>query len=250
MCTVLVSLRPDADWPVLVLAVRDELLGRPWRPPARHWPDRTGLVGGLDEQAGGTWLALDPATGRLACVLNAAGRPTAAADRRSRGILPLLAAAGDPVPDDLDRYDPFHLLDLDATALRVTSWDGYQPHRYRLGSGDHLFVNQGRWLGPADRRSPRADHFGPLFAAAPRPRPVPGAPVEVAWAPWLALIDGPDVPPVDDPRALVVRAAGDGAGVWGTSSVTLLGVSATGELRYDFRAGPGPDHPWRPVDVG
>ncbi len=59
MCTVVVSLQPDAPVPLLLLGVRDEFTGRPWQPPARHWPGSP-LIGGLDEQAGGTWLAVHP----------------------------------------------------------------------------------------------------------------------------------------------------------------------------------------------
>jgi hypothetical protein len=48
--------RPGA---LLMLGIRDEFVGRPWQPPARHWPGSP-LIGGLDEQAGGTWLAVHP----------------------------------------------------------------------------------------------------------------------------------------------------------------------------------------------
>ena len=36
--------------------------GRPWQPPARHWPapQWSPLIGGRDEQAGGTWPAVHP----------------------------------------------------------------------------------------------------------------------------------------------------------------------------------------------
>ena len=37
MCTVVVSLLPEAPVPLLLLGVRDEFTGRPWQPPARHW---------------------------------------------------------------------------------------------------------------------------------------------------------------------------------------------------------------------
>ncbi|BCJ33765.1 hypothetical protein Athai_12680 [Actinocatenispora thailandica] len=250
MCTVLVSLRPAAAWPVLLLAVRDELLGRPWRPPARHWPDRPRLLGGLDEQAGGSWLAVDLDTNRIACVLNAGGRPAEPVGRRSRGELPLSAAAGAAGPAEFTGYDPCHLLVLDRAALCVTTWDGYQPHRYQLGAGDHLFVNQGRWLGPADRRSPRAAHFGPRFAVAARPDPALSEPAGDAWASWLAVLDDPDAPAPADPRALLPRSVQDDGTVWGTSSVTLLGLAATGELRYDFRPGAATTAGWQPIETG
>ena len=59
MCTVAVSLEPGDPVPLLLLGIRDEFTGRPWRPPARHWPGSP-LIGGIDEQAGGTWLAVHP----------------------------------------------------------------------------------------------------------------------------------------------------------------------------------------------
>lgn len=244
MCTLVVDVAPERPCPVVLAAVRDEFLGRPWQPPARHWPAYPGLVGGRDELAGGTWLAYEPVAGRVACVLNATGRASDPDHRRSRGELPLAAAAGAPPPGDPTGYDPFHLVTVDVTGLDVLTWNGFQPHAYRLGAGTHVFANRGRWLGPADRRTPRASWFGPRFAAA-RPDPVPGVPVGEAWAPWLDLIDGPDVPAPEDPRALVALAEA-GESRWGTSSVTLLGFGPAGPVRYDFRAGPG-RHPWSAV---
>src|SRR4051812_23307899 len=110
MCTAIIGYAPSARVPLLLAGVRDELTDRAWRPPTRHWPDHPGLVGGRDELAGGTWLALDPATPRVACVLNGVGRAAPERTRRSRGELPLLLAGtgaleGDPAP-----YDPFHLI--------------------------------------------------------------------------------------------------------------------------------------------
>src|ERR1700761_2125985 len=102
--------------PLLLLGVRDELVGRPWRPPARHWPGSP-LIGGIDEQAGGTWLAVHPRGPRVACLLTARAPPPAPPPRRSRGDLPLRAAAEGPGflrelaadPGALAAYDPFHL---------------------------------------------------------------------------------------------------------------------------------------------
>lgn len=243
MCTLVIDVAPQRRYAVLLAAVRDEMLGRAWDPPARHWPDRPGLIGGRDRLAGGTWLAFDPAARRVACVLNGTGPPAVSAHRRSRGELPLAAAAGETVPDELTRFDPFHLVVADTTSIEVLSWDGRQPCRYRPGPGTQVFVNQGRWGGSIDAEVPRAVYFGPLFAAR-QPEPDADGPVASAWAPWASLIDEPAVAPAD-PRALVTRGHG---GSWGTSSITLLGFGAqagqmAGRARYDFRVGPEA-HPW------
>ncbi len=45
MCTVVVSFEPGERMPLLLLGARDELMDRPWLPPARHWPGSPGLAG-------------------------------------------------------------------------------------------------------------------------------------------------------------------------------------------------------------
>ncbi|NEA27475.1 NRDE family protein, partial [Actinomadura bangladeshensis] len=69
MCTAIISVDPSSPVPVLVVGVRDEFVAREWAGPARHWPDRPGLVGGRDLRAGGTWLAVEPDAPRVAVVL-------------------------------------------------------------------------------------------------------------------------------------------------------------------------------------
>ncbi|HEX9042963.1 MAG TPA: NRDE family protein [Trebonia sp.] len=129
MCTVVVSLEPGERVPLRLLGIRDEFTGRPWRPPARHWPGSP-LIGGIDEQAGGTWLAVHPGIPRVACLLNGRGPLADPARRRSRGDLSLRAAAeghdflrrlaGDP--DALAAYDPFHLICGTPDAVTMVSY--------------------------------------------------------------------------------------------------------------------------------
>src|SRR5947199_3558735 len=90
MCTLVILRRPDHHWPVLIGANRDEMIDRPWRPPARHWPDRPEVVGGLDTLAGGSWLGVND-WGVAAAVLNRHGSLGPDPQRRSRGELVLEA---------------------------------------------------------------------------------------------------------------------------------------------------------------
>ena len=90
MCTVVVDRRPGADWPVVLAANRDERLSRPWRPPARHWDDRPDVIGGFDDAAGGSWIALND-DGVAAVVLNRRDSLGPEEGKRSRGELVLEA---------------------------------------------------------------------------------------------------------------------------------------------------------------
>ncbi|MBD0276211.1 MAG: NRDE family protein, partial [Acetobacteraceae bacterium] len=90
MCTVVILRRPGEFWPVVLGANRDERLDRAWDPPAAWWPDRPGVVGGRDRDAGGTWMAANGA-GVVAAVLNRPGSLGRAPGKRSRGELPLMA---------------------------------------------------------------------------------------------------------------------------------------------------------------
>jgi hypothetical protein len=256
MCTVVVSLAPEDQVPLLLVGVRDEFTGRPWRLPARHWPGSP-LIGGLDEQAGGTWLAVHPELPRVACLLNGRGEFAPPAHRRSRGELPLLAATeGQPSlrklhddPATLARYDPFYLVCADPTAVLLLSWDGQQAALTELTPATHLLTNVGHTYpkAPTDPTDPKAVRFGPKFAAH-RPSGNPGAPLRQAWGDWLTL----SAPAAPDDGAIIVRQELPDGRVWGSTSVSLVGLAADGRLRYDFQPDPpNPNNPetWYPVDL-
>src|SRR5690348_1872020 len=142
MCTAVLSLNPGH--PAVLLGVRDEFTDRAWAPPGRHWPEFPGIIGGKDLLAGGTWLAVAPDDARAACVLNGRGRPAPAGTRRSRGVLPLRAAAGASLDQAaLADLDPFHLLTVWPDRALLLSWDGADLSERDLGPGLHLVVNDG-----------------------------------------------------------------------------------------------------------
>jgi hypothetical protein len=244
--------------PLRLLGIRDENASRPWRPPARHWPGRP-LIGGIDEQAGGTWLAVAPDAGRVACLLNGRGRFADPGRRRSRGELPLRAAADGPqalaaLAGDagaLAAYDPFHLICATRDTVSVLSWLGVDPDEpgrtpgvRALGPGTHLFTNAGHAYpaGPGDPAGdPKAAHFAEKFAAA-RPPADPALPLTQAWGDWLTLAAGDGLDPASD-AAIMVRRNLPGGQLYGSTSVSLVALAANG-LRYDFQPKPGDANSW------
>jgi Transport and Golgi organisation 2 len=253
MCTVVLNFEPGERVPLLLLGVRDELTDRQWLPPARHWPDSP-LLGGIDKQAGGTWLAVHPEVPRVSCLLNGLGVFADPARRRTRGELPLRAAANGTgavkeLADDpgaLAAYDPFHLVCADAGSVRMLSWDGERPAARELGPGTHMLTNAGHAYPEDPVTEPKAAYFGPKFAAA-RPSGEPGLPAARAWGDWLTLAAGDGLDP-GDPRAIIARRDLPDGRVWGSTSVTLVGLGADG-LRYDFQSHPGASAGWYPVNV-
>ncbi len=262
MCTVVVSLAPAERVPLLLLGIRDEFTGRPWQPPARHWPGSP-LIGGIDEQAGGTWLAVYPDLPRVGCILNGRGEPAPANRRRSRGELPLRAAQEGPRalrelhtdPDALTRYDPFHLVCADRAAVLLLSWDGRSAALSDLEPATHLLTNAGHRYppprtnnlpaGPADPADPKAARFGPKFAAQ-RPSGDPAATIKDAWGDWLTLAASDDPA---EPDAIIVRRELPDGRVYGTTSVTLVALAKDGGLRYDFQPVPADPASWYEVRV-
>jgi hypothetical protein len=277
VCTVVVSLLPGERVPLRLLGIRDELTSRPWRPPARHWPGPP-LIGGLDEQAGGTWLAVHPAVPRAACLLNGRGQMADPARRRSRGDLSLRAAAEGPGflaglagdPDALAAYDPFHLICATYDSVTALAWEGVRPVVRGLAPGTHLFTNAGHAypVEPGDPAAePKAAHFADKFAAACPPAD-PALPLAEAWGDWLTLACGDGLDPAD-PAAIIVRRDLPDGRVYGTTSVTLVALGrpegppasrahhpgtprtgAPGTVRYDFQPHPGSPDGWCSVSVG
>ena len=271
MCTAIIGLGPDGT--VLLAGVRDEFTQRAWLPPGYHWPDWPSLIGGRDELAGGTWLALAPAAPRVACILNGRGQAAPAATRRSRGDLPLRAAAqslpapaqplapasptnttdpaGPTRPGDLAAYDPFRLLVAEPGRVELQEWDGDRFRRRDLAPGLHLVVNSGLAgeLRPdaGEHEIERMGYFQARLATIPLPQPTPGVTIEDAWSGWLPLLNGAGLSP-DDPRALIVRRDLGEDRIWGTTSISLVALTPDG-IRYDFTARPGDPAAWYPVPL-
>ncbi|ASU84338.1 hypothetical protein CDO52_17400 [Nocardiopsis gilva YIM 90087] len=270
MCTAIVGFDPEAEVPLLLVAIRDEMVERGWEGPDRHWPRYPDLLGGRDPREGGTWLAVRTSEGhgkgpRVGALLNGWPRgdrtpnlePTVPADvdRLSRGRLPLLMAEYGTLglgTEDLHRYEPFHLLGADAESAVLYSWDGRELAEQTLPPGVSVLVNTG-----LDRDEPRAKRHTPLFEEA-RPRPGAGVlrtarePDEI-WGAWRRLVDeaargpartgglGPDP---DDPSSLIARADLGHGRVWASGSVSLVACSEQ-EARYAFTGAPGDPSAWR-----
>lgn len=231
MCTVLLRFQPDAEWPLLVAAVRDEFLERPWDPPAAHWPGSPTLIGGRDRTAGGTWLAARSDRPAVAALLNGVRLP-ARPDRPTRGTLPLAALRGE-LPASFEGYDAFHLMLGTPTAVTVWSWDGVTVDHRSLDPGDHILVN----LGVDTVDDPLVPHFAPLLAALPTPD------LPDSWGDWPTLLEGDHLDPGDEAALLVRKSIEDKT--YGSSSATLVGLCAD-TLRYDFTATPLTPH-WAQV---
>jgi hypothetical protein len=252
VCTVVFSLAPGARMPLLLLGFRDEFADRPWQLPARHWPGSP-LVGGRDERAGGTWLAVHPGLPRVSCILNTRGQPAAPDARRSRGELPLRAAADGPqtlkqLHEDhaaLARYDPFFLICADLAEALMLSWDGRHAALENLEPATHVVTNAGHTY-PSAHEDAKAEHFGPKFAAH-RPDADPTATIKDAWGDWLTLAGGDGLSGTD-PAAIIARRELPDGRLWGTTSVSLVALGAGG-LRYDFQPVPSDPTTWYSVDL-
>ena len=120
MCLIVVGWRVHPDYPLVVAANRDEFYARPTAPLAR-WRDVPDVIGGLDLEAGGTWLGISD-TGRFAAVTNVR-EPGMAKGALSRGALPRnflissCSAAEYASKIDGAQYSGFNLLLADGDSL-------------------------------------------------------------------------------------------------------------------------------------
>jgi uncharacterized protein with NRDE domain len=133
MCLAVLGWQVHADYPLVLVANRDELHSRPTAP--LEWWDAPGVLGGRDLEAGGTWLAVD-ANGRFGLVTNLRGAPSPAG-APSRGSLIPRFLAGSASPGDF-------LASLAAEAAR------YAGFNLVVGSRQELAC-----LSNADDRGPR-----------------------------------------------------------------------------------------------
>ncbi len=97
MCLILFAFRQHPDYPLVVIANRDEYYARPTR--TAHWWQGQAIFAGRDLEAGGTWLGIDRG-GRFAAVTNVREPGGMKSGKRSRGELPAGYLSGSQAPAD------------------------------------------------------------------------------------------------------------------------------------------------------
>ncbi len=134
MCTLLLSYRQHEQFPLLIAANRDEFHQRPTR-SLHWWEDKPHILGGRDEQEGGTWFGITR-HGRLAALTNFR-------------IFPLL----DSAPSRGELVSRF--LDGSQEPQEFYTWlqqhgQAYNGFNMLFGSADHLwfYSNRGGFEGP------------------------------------------------------------------------------------------------------
>ena len=231
MCTLVILRRPGHDWPVLIAANRDENARRPWRPPARHWPDRPDVIAGMDELAGGTWLGLND-HGVVAGVLN---RPD------SLGPDPRLRSRGELVLEALDHADAV------AAAAALSAIDGRSYRSFNLVIADNRDAYWLRGFGAnGDGRvalreiadglsmvtahdlndeagSARTGLYLPLFRDAAAPDPESGD-----WSSWIELLAARESLPGSGPGEAMTVVTGSPFGTLSGSLIALAGAHVDG----------------------
>jgi len=125
MCLILLANRALDEVPLVVAANRDEFYARP-AAPAHRWRHAPAIFGGMDLEAGGTWLAVSE-RGRFAAVTNFTETIEGLPPPGSRGALPKdfleggESAEGFAARIEHDRYRGFNLLLFDGQNLVYTS---------------------------------------------------------------------------------------------------------------------------------
>lgn len=132
MCLILFKYDPTGEYPLTVLANRDEFHHRPTR-QAGFWDDHPHILAGKDLEKGGTWMGVTTG-GRFAAVTNFRSRKDMQAGGNSRGELPLEFLKGSMSTMNY----------LAATMERGGDFAGF-----------NLLVFDGKELGYASNRSPQ-----------------------------------------------------------------------------------------------
>jgi uncharacterized protein with NRDE domain len=251
MCTVVLLRRPNHEWPLILAANRDEILSRPWLPPARHWAERENVVAGIDELAGGTWLALND-DGVCAAILNRSHTLGPAEDKRSRGELPLEVvdhaeaheAAKALATLDPSSYKSFNLVIADAVNAYWLRSIGEKNSRIEVAKVP-LGISMITAQDLNDTASPRIKKNRSRFQAAPVPNPETSD-----WFAWQALMaTKSDETDAEDRSGMNITKMG----AFGTVSSTLIALPRKNRFgiksKWLFCSGRPDQVPYLPVEL-
>jgi len=240
VCTVVCRFAPGEQFPVQMLALRDELATRPFDLPDFWWPEHRDVIGGRDRVAGGSWCVTSVLDGVTAVVLNRPDKREADPDAPSRGVLPLVGAAHGASWTDYVQTEGMAAFNLViATPSTLTWWwfDGAELGTQELGPGTYKFTPRGL----ADEMDPR------LAVGHAVEAELDGGEVDAVWPQWLDVVR--TTVPSADPAGFVVRipiTTDDGAA---NSYETVFGqflATQPGRLRLDYLTEPasGTNREW------
>lgn len=245
MCLAVVAWQSHPDYPLVVAANRDEFYARRTR-PAAWWGQSVSLLGGRDEEAGGTWFGVNR-RGRFALVTNVRSPTERNPHAPSRGALVVAALqstepAGSWLAGAAERaraLNGFNLLVGDALALRDRrTVPELHYHSNRLETGPRLITPGIYGLSNAflDTPWPKLTRSVARFACRIAQRVDPDALLALMADRELARDN--ELPstgvPVDWERALsavLIRANG-----YGTRATTVLTVRADGLVTFVERS--------------
>lgn len=120
MCLAVIAWQSHPDYPLVVVANRDEFYARSTR-PVSWWGQSVALLAGRDEEAGGTWLGITRA-GRIALLTNVRSPSERNPHAPSRGLIAVEALQSTQSPaawlrsqaQRLAGFNGFNLLVADA----------------------------------------------------------------------------------------------------------------------------------------
>ncbi len=225
MCLAVLGWQVHAQFPLLLVANRDERHARPTA--GLHWWQAPPLLGGRDLEAGGTWLALDE-RGRFGLITNLRGAPVPTGAPSRGSLIPRFLAGSLPpseflasLESDAARYAGFNLLLGDGRELACLSNadrrgpQPFAPGIHGLSNGppdsDWPKVRRGRERLAATLGSPTA---AALFAVLEERAPAPDAQL-----PDTGI--GLDLERLLSPPFIV-------APDYGTRSTTVIALAASG----------------------
>lgn len=248
MCLLVVLSRAHPDAPLVVAANRDEWLSRPAQPCVVLQDHDPRVLGGRDELAGGTWLAVNE-HGVFAGLTN---QPTPVRDpsRRSRGELPLALVqhrSAQAAAEAFSRgvrpidYSPAWLLVGDRLSLfLIDMTTGDAPGVTALPPGAHVLENRA-WGAPSAKVEAVHRRLSGIEDAS-------GPALRERLTEVLRAHDLPDGEPGDSGvagfvRPLETEANCVHAGPYGTRSASILAVPFSSAPRLWVSDGPPCAHP-------
>lgn len=244
VCLLVMASRVDRGAPLVVGANRDERLERLAKPIAILQGEGPRILGGRDEEAGGTWLAVNE-FGVVAALTNRPSRDGRDPSKRSRGELPIALAghgkAADAVDEFVRRFDPTEfnrawLLVGDRLSLYAIDMTGEHPSAFELPPGVHILENL-----PYGTPSPKVDHVREMLGEVGRGGRE-GDDLELQLARVLSDHLIPEVVAHEDSeRPPETRAACVHTENYGTRSSSILRVHASEEDQITVKVASG--HP-------
>tara|TARA_Y100000590_G_scaffold434360_1_gene552463 strand:- start:17 stop:760 length:744 start_codon:yes stop_codon:yes gene_type:complete len=235
MCTSIILFRKNNKWPFILASNRDEKFSRKSKFPGKYWKNQSYVLGGYDQEAGGTWCAINN-KGVIGCIHNRNFEQKVFKPSKSRGEIILKILEGRNSFESLDiikkldvtPFNGFNLIIADTNKAYLIKYSNFEEKIIinNIDEGISIITDQDM----NDMKNKKIRYYYLKFTSVDYPNPDINN-----WSNWENLLSSTNI---ENQKKQNESICFNIDNYFGTVSSTIIALSNNDKYIYRYTEGP------------